>query len=57
VSSDMYNAIMDGDIAQFESLSRDIARASDVTDLERWNYLHRALLNIRESRSWPDAME
>lgn len=57
MSSDMYNAIMDGDIAQFESLSRDIARASDVTDLERWNYLHRALLNIRESRSWPDAME
>jgi ankyrin repeat protein len=49
MSGDMYNAIMDGDVARFVALAKGEARASDVTETEGWNYLHRALLNIRES--------
>lgn len=49
VSSDIYNAIMDGDSATFERLVQSGPSATDVTPQEGWNYLHQALMSLRES--------
>jgi uncharacterized protein len=48
MSREMYNAIMDGDVARFESLARSGSSPSDVTETEHWNYLHRTLLGVSE---------
>jgi uncharacterized protein len=53
VSGDLYNAIMDGDSATFERLAQGGLGASDVTPNEGWNYLHQALMSLRESPPLP----
>jgi uncharacterized protein len=50
VSRDLYNAIMNGDLDLFDTLALQ-AQASEVTESEKWNYLHKAFLIPAESPS------
>lgn len=53
VPDDIYNAIMDGDGATFDRLVQGGLKATDVTPSEGWNYLHQALMSLRESPPLP----
>ncbi len=48
-SDELHHAVMRGDLDAFETLTGAGASPSDLTEKERWNYLHMALLTMWRS--------